>query len=106
MGLIYLADGWHAYERLLYTPTVPDENKTKGGVFSFHVDSEAKQHEAVYCGEIKVRKKENGFVHLISLMQLHETFLPSCAHCLIAGYSVPLQRYSQLWCLCRDLDRT
>lgn len=50
---------------------MPDKSKTKEGVFSFRVDSEAKQHIAMYCGETEVGKRENGSVQRIFLIHLH-----------------------------------
>lgn len=92
MGWICVAEGWHVYEHPSQPPTVPDQNKTKGGVFSFHIDSIAKQHRSVYWGDIKARKRENGSVQLIFLMHFHGTFLLSSARCFFTGHSVPLQR--------------
>lgn len=62
---------WMTCLHPLYTPTVPDKSKTKEGVFSFRVDSEAKQHIAMYCGETEVGKRENGSVQRIFLIHLH-----------------------------------
>lgn len=92
MGWIHLADGWHVYVHPLYTPTVPDKSKTKEGVFSFRVDSEAKQHIAMYCGETEVGKRENGSVQRIFLIHLREMLVPSSAHFFFTGHGVSLQR--------------
>lgn len=52
----------------------------------------AKQRVALYWGDIKAQKKENGSVQLIFLMHLHEMFSLGPVHCFFTGHGAPLQR--------------